>query len=247
MQQASTDEDVKPDADDLLVFVDETGHETFAGNQGFYGLGACVVLGAGYAHLKTKWGEVRAIAAGDPDAPLHASKIGRKPENFEALSRFFLDPSFLRVAVTTTKNIGLPSSMHPCIPVMGQLRQEIATVASALPCKRVWIIVESSQRADPVVRGCFDKLTSLSASRPLPVERCFMPKSSNEPGLEVADFIVSAASSEVQRRLRGRPGHAPDFNDVFCRLPAEGCRYREIAHATDQGDGLVSIDGVRLT
>jgi hypothetical protein len=24
---------------DLLVFIDDTGHETFAGNQGFYGLG----------------------------------------------------------------------------------------------------------------------------------------------------------------------------------------------------------------
>jgi hypothetical protein len=239
-------EELKPDADDLLVFVDDTGHETFAGNQGFYGLGACVVLGAGYAHLKAKWGKVRTIAAGGPDAPLHASTIERKRENFEALSRFFLDPSFIRIAVTTTKDIGLPPNMHPCVPVMGQLREEIATVASALPCKRIWVFVESSQRADPVVRHCSDQLTSLDTSRPLPVERCFMPKSSNEAGLEVADFIVSAASSEVQRRLRGTPGHAPDFNDVFCRLAAEGCRYREIASATDHGDGLISVDGVRL-
>jgi hypothetical protein len=129
---------------------------------------------------------------------------------------------------------------------MGQLRQEIATVASALPCKRIWVFVESSQRADPVVRDCFDQLTELEASRSLQVERCFMPKSSNEAGLEIADFIVSAASSEVQRRVRGTPGHAPDFYDVFCRLAAEGCRYREIASATDHGDGLISIDGVRL-
>jgi hypothetical protein len=129
---------------------------------------------------------------------------------------------------------------------MGQLRQEIATVASVLPCKRIWIIVESSQRADPIVRDCFDQLASLTTSRQLPVERCFMPKSSNEPGLEVADFIVSAASSEVQRHLRGTPGHAPDFHDVFCRLAAEGCRYCQIANATDHGDGFVSLDGVRL-
>jgi hypothetical protein len=244
--QPTTYEDLKPDADDLLVFVDDTGHETFAGDQEFYGLGACVVLGAGYAHLKAKWGEVRTIAAGDPDAPLHASTIERKPEIFEALSGFFLDPSFIRIAVTTTKVIGLPSNMPPCVPVMGQLRQEIATVASLLPCKRIWITVESSQRADPIVRNCFDQLTSLNTSQPLPVERSFMPKSSNEPGLEVADFIVSAASSEVQRRMRGKPGHARDFHDVFCRLHVEGCRYHEIARATDQGDGLVSVEGVRL-
>jgi hypothetical protein len=238
--------EVKPDADDLLVFVDETGHETFAGDQGFYGQGACVVLGSGYGHLKAKWGEVRTIAAGSPSAPLHASTMERKPENFEALSRFFLDPSFIRIAVTTTKDIGLPSNMHPCIPVMGQLRQEMAIVASALPCKRVWIFVESSQRADPVVRDCFDQLTSLTAFRPIPVERFFMPKSSGEPGLEVADFIVSAAGSELKRRMRGHPEHAPDFHDVFCRLHSEGCRYREIVRAADHGGGLVSIDGVRL-
>jgi hypothetical protein len=147
------DEEIKPDADDLLVFIDDTGHETFAGNQGFYGLGACVTLGVSYLHIKEKWSKVRMLAAGSRDAPLHASTIERRPENFAALSEFFLDPSFVRIAVTTIKNIGLPADMHPCVPVMGQLRQEIATVASALPCKRIWIIVESSQRADPVVRN----------------------------------------------------------------------------------------------
>jgi hypothetical protein len=151
-------EEIKFDADDLLVFVDDTGHETFAGNQGFYGLGACVVLGAGYAHLKAKWGEVRTIAVGSPDASLHASTIERKPENFAALSGFFLDPSFIRIAVMTTKAVGLSPNMHPCVPVMGQLRQEIAAVASVLPCKRIWVIVESSQRADPIVRDYFDQL-----------------------------------------------------------------------------------------
>jgi hypothetical protein len=33
------DEELNPDADDLLVFVDDTGHETSAGNHGVYGLG----------------------------------------------------------------------------------------------------------------------------------------------------------------------------------------------------------------
>ena len=142
------DEEIKPDADDLLVFIDDTGHETFAGNQQFYGLGACVVLGAGYAHLKAQWGAVRTIATGSPDAPLHASTIERKPENFAALSEFFLDPSFIRIAVTTTKSVGLPPDMHPCVPVMGQLRQEIAAVASVLPYKQIMIM--SKARSAPI-------------------------------------------------------------------------------------------------
>ena len=49
------DEELKPGADDLIGFVDDTGHETFSGNQGFYGLGGCVVPGADYGHLKARW------------------------------------------------------------------------------------------------------------------------------------------------------------------------------------------------
>lgn len=128
---------------------------------------------------------------------------------------------------------------------MGQLREEIGIVAHVVPCKRVWIIVESSMRADPIVVSCFSRLTSLNVPWPLSVEHRLMPKSSNEPGLEVADFIISAASSQVQRRLRGQSGQARDFKDVFGRLPPEGCRYREIVQAAIHGDGLVSVTGLR--
>ena len=145
------DEELKPSADDLLVFVDETGHETFAGNQRFDGLGGCGVLGAGYAHLKERWRAVRKAINGDADLPLHGSEFERKADNFAFLSEFFLDPSFVRIAATTTKAVSLPTGMDPCVPVMGQLQKEIAFVAAALSCKSVWIIVESSQRADAIV------------------------------------------------------------------------------------------------
>jgi hypothetical protein len=242
---SKTYEELKPERDHLLVFIDDTGHETFAGNQGFYGVGGCAVLGAHYDHLKAKWGEVRAVATGNPNTPIHASTIERAPKNFATLSEFFLDRSFIRLAVTTTKKIELPHDMHPCVPIMGQLQEEITEVASLLPCTRVRIILESSERADPIVVSCFSQLTSLT-ERHLPVERWFVPKSANEHGLEVADFVISAASSEVQRRQRGKTGHAPDFNDVFCRLPAEGCRYREVIRAAVDANGLVRVDGVRL-
>jgi hypothetical protein len=240
------DEELKPGADDLLVFVDDTGNETFAGNQGFYGLGACVVLGAGYAHLKERWRAVRRAINRDPDLPMHGSKLERKPENFAVLSEFFLDPSFVRIAATITKAVSLPPGLLPCVPVLGQLRKEVAFVAAALPCKSVFIIVESSQRADDMIKISFSQLTPIDGGPSLPVVKSLMPKSSNEPGLEVADFIVGAAGSEVQRRLRGQNGHAADFTDVFCRLPALGCRYREISNVAVDESGLVSVTGVAL-
>jgi hypothetical protein len=241
-------EELKASVLDLLVFVDDTGHETFAGNQGFYGLGGCLAMGWGYEHLKSKWREVRRTINGDPDAPLHASDItaNPKPESFAALRAFFEDRSFLRVAATTTRSVELPTGMHPCIPVMGQLVMEMEALARLVQCERVWIILESSERADPVVKRHFGKLTSINAAQTLPVEHRLMPKSANEPGLEVADFIVSAAGSEVQRHLRGKSGHAPDFRDVFCRLSPVGCRYREVTRVTRAPNGLVAVDGVRL-
>ena len=240
------DAELNPGPDDLIVFVDDTGHETFAGNQGFYGLGGCVLLGADYGHLKERWRAVRKVINDDSGMPLHASTFERKAENFAVLSEFFLDPSFIRIAATTTKAISLPPGMDPCVPVMGQLQKEIAFVAAALPCKIVWIIVESSQRADAIVQACFSQLTPINDVPPRAVQKSLMPKSSNEPGLEVADFIVSAAGSQVQRRLRGQKGQAPDFNDVFCRLPALGCRYREISHVAVDENNVVSVTGVAL-
>jgi hypothetical protein len=233
MRPAFTEE-LKPLAGDLLFFVDDTGHETIAGAQGYYGLGGGAVLGAGYEHLKGRWAEVRKAINGDPDAPLHASEMPRKPENFATLSAFFMDRSFVRIAATTTKAIGLPQHMHPCVPVLGQLKEEVAALAALLQCQKVWVIIETSQRADPIVQACFSQLIPLNGSSALSVEKCLMPKSSKEPGLEVADFIVSAAGSDVQRQMRGQTGHAPDFKDVFCRLPVAGCRYREVSRVASR-------------
>ena len=83
-----------------------------------------------------------------------------------------------------------------------------------------------------------------NAKMQLSVQKCLMPKSSNEPGLEVADFIVSAAGSQVRRRLRGQSGHASDFKEVFCRIPIVGCWYREVVDVKVDENGVVVVSGV---
>jgi hypothetical protein len=39
------DEEIHCVADDLLVFIDDTGHESFAGDQEYYGLGHKLIKG----------------------------------------------------------------------------------------------------------------------------------------------------------------------------------------------------------
>jgi hypothetical protein len=68
-------EELKIAPDWLLVFMDETGHETFAGDQPYYAVGGCAILGAGYGMVKAQWRQLRSDINGDPDLPLHAADL----------------------------------------------------------------------------------------------------------------------------------------------------------------------------
>jgi hypothetical protein len=166
--------------------------------------------------------------------------------NFEALSNFFNDRSFARIAVSSTKRTNLPDGMHPAVPVMNALQEDMARLAGRIPCTSIKLIVESSQRADPILRQHFGELTPVGTELPVPVTYCLMPKAGAEPGLEVADFIVSAAGSQTQRHLRGQDGFAQDFNDVFCRLPPCGCLFSLVREVEVETDGRVRVGRVRL-
>ena len=119
------DAELKYANDWLLVFIDDTGHETYAGTHDYYGLGGCVVLGAHYEWLQGQWREVRRLINGSPDAPLHAADTTwRGARSFAVLSQFFLDRSFLRIAATSTRKTVCPAGMHPAVPraIQGQCR-----------------------------------------------------------------------------------------------------------------------------
>jgi hypothetical protein len=211
----------------LLVFIDDTGHETFAGTHDYYGLGGCVVLGARYDWLKGQWREVRRLINGSPDAPLHAADTTwRGARSFAVLSQFFLDRSFLRIAATSTRKTVCPAGMHPAAPVMGGLHEHVVGVAELIPCKAIAMVVESSQRADAMLKEHFGELKLENKVLILPVEHWLMPKSAGEPGLEIADFIINAAGSQTRRYLKGQPGVSPDFQDVLAAFRSKGVDFR---------------------
>jgi len=233
----------------LLVFIDDTGHETYAGTHNYYGLGGCVVLGAHYDWLKGQWREVRRLINGSPDAPLHAADTTwRGARSFAVLSQFFLDRSFLRIAAISTRETACPAGMHPTVPVMGGLHEHVVGVAERIPCTAIAMVVESSQRADPMLKQHFGELQLANKELILPAQHWLMPKSAAEPGLEIADFIINAAGSQTRRYLKGQPGVSPDFQDVFGRLPLKGCRFSIVTEADDgYEDGRVRGQSVRFT
>jgi hypothetical protein len=233
---------------DLLVFIDDTGHETFGGDQPYYGLGGCIVQAEAYTHYLTNlWKTVRQQILGHPEAPLHASDLPRHDENFKILRSFFADPSFLRIAATTTQAITVLDEVRAADAVMGKIQEEIQFVASVIPCERVVLMVESSQRADPMVRERWGGLAPVGPDLEVPMEYCLMPKSSHEPGLEIADFIINAAGSQTRRYMRGTTGAALDFADVFLQVPTIGSRFSIIRGVTMGAAGeIIGLDQLRL-
>ena len=220
----------------------------FAGTHDYYGLGGCAVLGAHYEWLKKQWREVRRLINGSADAPLHAADTTwRCDRSFAVLSQFFLDRSFVRIAATSTRKTVCPAAMHPAVPVMGGLYEHVVGVAELIPCKAIAMVVESSQRADPMLKQHFGELKLENRELILSVEHWLMPKSAAEPGLEIADFIINAAGSQTRRYLEGKPGVSLDFQDVFGRLPPEGCRFSIVTKVDGYEDGRVRVQGVRFT
>lgn len=233
-------EEIQIAAGDLLIFVDDTGHEAFR-SQPYFGLGGCAVLAEHYGRLKNLWMDVRTRIKGHPDARLHASdKSIRTDANFKILADFFEDRSFLRFAVMSAKNVILPDNMHPATPVTGSIQEDIAIMGNHLPCNAVLLVLESSQRADPILKQCFSELGPGAIQLAKPLHHYLMPKSSGEPGLEIADFVINTAGSQIRKHLRGEQGPTPDFLDVFCRLPSVGCLFSVIGAVADdpQNDGV---------
>ena len=72
-------EELIPAADCLLVFLDESGHETFLGEQHYFSFGGCAVMVPAYERLKLEWRKLRRLINGNPDEPLHAAGLRATP------------------------------------------------------------------------------------------------------------------------------------------------------------------------
>ena len=99
-------------------------HETFADkNYPVFGLGGCAINSSSAAAVIAEpWRAMKAAHFGGEDVPLHADEL-RNPttEQLDALSKFFREQQFARLAVTMSKSAVLPTGKTPLEIITGSM------------------------------------------------------------------------------------------------------------------------------
>lgn len=221
----------------LVVFVDETGHESLVPGHTVYGLGGCAVLAADLDRvLRHPWHEVRRKVRGSADAPLHAASLGHppRPEDIEAVASFFRTQPFARIGAIIPVTAKRVTDLTVMKIIAETLKRRIVDIARWTPFTEVHVVFESSNRTDPLIEEAFGDFNIEENGKAIPLDCYFMPKAANHAGLEVADFVMHAVGRQARRRVEGREGFAPDFAAVFHDQDPKRVSYMEVA-AVERG------------
>ena len=155
---------------------------------------------------------------GGENAPLHASDL-RHPsaQQLAALSEFFKMQEFGRFAVTLTSAAKVPKHLtsHSVISASIKKRwEELATRMNPMPTE-VAFIFEALERTDELIQNYFSPTFVNIAQNAVPVHYGLLNKSSGDPTLEIADFIVHTAGRQALNWSRGKTAIRRDFQDIF--------------------------------
>lgn len=205
----------------LLAFVDETGEESL-GDPEFpvFGLAGCAMRADAYfAIVAPAWRALKAEHLGSADAPVHACEFDTSNQvAVEAFAQFFRAQHFSRFGVVVTHLTKLVDiSVYQATALA--LLQRLKDVGRWWSFDQVRFILEQSERGDPLARK---HLSNWRYSREIegqkvsiPVDRHFMSKSRNEPGLQIADFLAHTLGASARSKLQGRRTPRADFKAMF--------------------------------
>lgn len=220
----------------LLIFIDETGEENFNDKKyPIFGLGGCVVQVQDFERLvNAPWLYMKENYFGGADKPLHANEL-RSPskEQLNALNHFFTKFHFCRIAAIVSDKTAFCAHCNPYEIVAGALKNRILDIAKwQQKFNQLAMVFEDSQRGNKLAVKNFSNFNELLVDNKekIPIEKFFMPKSLNFPGLEVADFIMHAAGGQTRTRLHhgvSRPNNR-DFKAVFHSVDPRGTSFIDI-------------------
>jgi hypothetical protein len=203
--------------DTLIAFIDETGDEGLSDDQyPLFGIGGCCCLHQDYDRLlREPW--QRAIATIWPQrrtAP-HAADARLSSGQARALSNFFAAAQFARFACTLHRESHFDGAeeMSSFDAVVSVAIDAIWTVADDLRARDFVLLFEASARGDALSKALLRR-TAIDGRA---IDAGFIPKSANEAGLQIADFVVRAAGRSVRDRSYGSVGDVAA--SIFDRVP----------------------------
>lgn len=215
----------------LAVFVDDSGHEELARGHPVYGMGGCAALAFQMDELiNSPWRHVREFVTGSLDTPLHASEFSRAAtkEQIDCVAHFFKTNKFARIGAVLSTTTVIPDEITRVRLIAGTLMNRIADIARWSDFQEVAVIIESSERANPLVQEAFSPYSVQKDGSTIPTSFYFMPKLAGYPALEVADFVMHAVQRQAKRKLRGENGFELDFAATFHEIDHRLVSYMDI-------------------
>ena len=233
----------------FCIFVDETGHEDFAG-QSWFGFGGVAGYGVELHRAARSWRAMKATHFGGGDVRLHASGNQSTPAQREAISDYFRASRLRRFAFI----MAAPPLRLPQVDALKSMRNlllhRLAETIDALPKvpDEIHLCFELCERAFPKIIENFPQVEfDMTDGQTIRLETSFTDKSAGSPWLEMADQIANRA----QRQFRaGLPSDdlIPEFAAVFPPdLPAHArLTLMQISSVNYQAAGLeykFALDG----
>lgn len=179
----------------LAIYVDDTGHEALIPGHPVYGLGGCAVMGRDLERLILQpWREIRKRVTGSPDTPLHAHTFPTLATraDIQAVATFFRGQAFARFGAIISIATKLADEIGTVRTIKEVLQARVNEIVQPVLCREAKVIFESSERANKLVEAAFQDFELRRGWKLIPSKCYFMPKSSADPALEVADFIMHA-------------------------------------------------------
>jgi hypothetical protein len=214
---------------DFIAFVDETGDDSLADpNHRVFGLGGCALPAALYDDMIVDpWLSLRDQFFPEHCGPLHAAELSHPTRaQLEAIAAFFATTPFVRVASLVSSESSVSARRRAYEKCSDTLLAFLHNVASAA-CDRIVIVFEASDKDDAKASQFLRQRVRFGgAARDfLPVEVFRAPKCDCHPGLEIADFVMHAAGTQVRKGVWTDQDHRKDFAAVFANVPDAWVRF----------------------
>lgn len=230
----------------LLVAIDETGHEGFAAPlHPVFGLGGCAVLLKHSDELINRpWLYMKERFFDGANVPLHAAKLHNPTKDqVEALEHFFTKFPFYRLAVMAASTFANTTEAPLIQLVCRALWERIVEIAKWSQPTDVVVVIEQSERIKREVWGYLAGYDIGHECIRITPRLFLAQKTAMQPFMEVADFVMHPAGTQVRNRLKGRFGIRQDFAAVFHRVDRRLSHYVEILGANPGGQPSAQADG----